>query len=78
MQETAAGRVLAWIEARIDTDGLGVGDGLPREQEIAEAVGVGRSSVREALTTLKVLGIIEQRRKGGIRIVRDPVLLGLR
>jgi len=78
MQETAAGRVLAWIEARINADGLGVGDGLPREQEMADAVGVGRSSVREALTTLKVLGIIEQRRKGGIRIVRDPVLLGLR
>ena len=74
----AAGRALNWIERHIAERGLAPGDALPTELEIAAAAGVGRSSVREALTALKVLGIIRSRRKGGIRIIRDPVLLELR
>lgn len=75
---TTAARVLAWLEKHIREQTLGVGDALPSELEIAKAAAVGRSSVREALTALKALGIIQSRRKGGIRIVRDPVLLELR
>lgn len=75
---SAAERALTWIEDHVHAHGLTPGDTLPGELEIAEAAGVGRSSVREALTVLKVLGIIESRRKEGIRIVRDPVLLELR
>jgi GntR family transcriptional regulator, transcriptional repressor for pyruvate dehydrogenase complex len=71
-------RVIAWLRRHITRRKLGVGDPLPKEIEIASAVGVARSSVREALTGLKVLGIIESRRRGGIRIIRDPVLLDLR
>ncbi len=67
-----------WVEQYIRERRLTVGDAMPTELEIAAAAGVGRSSVREALTALKVLGIIESRRKGGIRLVRDPVLLELR
>ena len=74
----AAGRALAWLERHIAGRQLTPGDALPTELEIAAAAGVGRSSVREALTALKVLGIIRSRRKGGIRIIRDPVLLELR
>ena len=74
----AAARVLAWLEQHIRDGGLRTGDALPGELEIAKAATVGRSSVREALTALKVLGIIQSRRKGGIRLVRDPVLLELR
>ena len=73
-----ASRVLPWLQQHIRENKLGVGDALPSELEIAGQVGVGRSSVREALTALKVLGIIQSQRKGGIRIVRDPVLLELR
>lgn len=71
-------RVLAWIERHIESKRLGIGDGLPYELEIATATGASRSSVREALTALKALGIIVSKRKGGIRIVRNPVLLHLR
>jgi len=74
----AAGHALAWLERHIADRHLAPGDALPTELEIAAAAGVGRSSVREALTALKVLGIIRSRRKGGIRIIRDPVLLELR
>lgn len=75
---SVASRVLLWLQGHIRKKKLGVGDALPSELDIADQVGVGRSSVREALSALKVLGIIESQRKGGIRIVRDPVLLELR
>jgi GntR family transcriptional regulator, transcriptional repressor for pyruvate dehydrogenase complex len=75
---TSVERVIGWLRGHIARGRLGIGDPLPKELEIAAAVGVARSSVREALTGLKVLGIIESRRRGGIRIVRDPVLLELR
>jgi len=75
---SAAARVLDWIERHIADHGLGIGAALPTELELAAAAGASRSSVREALTALKVLGIIRSRRKGGIRIIRDPVLLRLR
>ncbi|HYF50495.1 MAG TPA: FCD domain-containing protein [Planctomycetota bacterium] len=70
--------VLKWVEDYIRRKRLGVGDPLPHENEIAAHTGAGRSSVREALTALKALGIIISKRKGGIRIVRDPGLLHLR
>lgn len=75
---TASERVLEWIEAYIEKKQLGVGDGLPGEYNIMEETGAGRSSVREALTALKVLGIIRTRPKGGIQIIRDPVMLEFR
>lgn len=75
---SASARVLAWLEQHIREKGLVPGDGLPTEMEIMAAAGTGRSSVREALTALKVLGIIRQRRKGGISLIRDPILLELR
>jgi GntR family transcriptional regulator, transcriptional repressor for pyruvate dehydrogenase complex len=74
----AAERVLAWIQRHIEKEKLKPGDSLPRELDIAAAAGAGRSSVREALTALKVLGIITSKKKGGIRIVREPVLLEIR
>ncbi|MGO1736653.1 MAG: FadR/GntR family transcriptional regulator [Leucobacter sp.] len=37
------------------------GDRLPSERNLTEALGVGRSAVREAIATLGVLGIVETR-----------------
>ena len=70
--------MLQWVQQFIELHKLKPGDALPKELEIAEQVGVARSSVREALTALKALGIITSRKKGGIRIVREPALLGMR
>ncbi|MEU8275058.1 FadR/GntR family transcriptional regulator [Microbispora bryophytorum] len=50
--------VLARIEERIGADGLTVGDRLPGERQLAEQLGVGRSSVREALRVLETLGVV--------------------
>lgn len=50
--------VLARIERRIAADGLTAGDRLPAERRLAEELGVGRSSVREALRVLETLGVV--------------------
>ena len=74
----ASERVLEWLEAYIKENRLGVGDALPGEHDLVEKTGAGRSSVREALSALKVLGIIQSKWKDGTRIIRDPVMLELR
>ncbi|MEN2740386.1 FCD domain-containing protein [Microbacterium sp. X-17] len=50
--------VLETIEADLLQGRLGPGDRLPSERELASSLGVGRSSVREALRVLEVLGLI--------------------
>lgn len=50
--------VLERIEADLLDGRLGPGDRLPSERELAAALGVGRSSVREALRVLEVMGLL--------------------
>lgn len=54
-------QVLAQIEQKILDGDLRVGEKLPSERELAEALGVSRASIREALRALEVMGIIESR-----------------
>lgn len=56
---------------------LSAGDLLPPEGELAQQLGVGRSSVREAIRALESLGIVEVRHGNGIYVREynfDPVL----
>ena len=47
---------------RMITDGeLGEGDKLPNQNEFSTQLGVSRPSLREALHTLNLMGVIEQR-----------------
>jgi len=48
-----------------------VGDKLPPERELAEQMGVSRNSVREALSALQVLNVIESRTGNGSYIKRS-------
>jgi GntR family transcriptional repressor for pyruvate dehydrogenase complex len=50
--------VLEKIEADLLDGRLAPGDRLPGERELAASLGVGRSSVREALRVLEVMGLI--------------------
>ena len=50
--------VLERIESDLLDGRLAPGDRLPRERELAATLGVGRSSVREALRVLEVMGLI--------------------
>ncbi|GAA2030299.1 FCD domain-containing protein [Agromyces tropicus] len=50
--------VLEHVEGRLLDGELAPGDRLPGERQLAADLGVGRSSVREALRVLEVLGLI--------------------
>ncbi|EEK48503.1 Transcriptional regulator, GntR [Bacillus cereus ATCC 10876] len=49
----------------MEEDGLVAGDRLPSERELSSRLNVGRSSVREALRALELVGLIETRRGEG-------------
>lgn len=49
----------------IRVEKIGPGDKLPSERVLAERLGVGRSSVREALRSMELLGLIETKHGGG-------------
>lgn len=57
--------VLLKINEIIEEDKLTIGDRLPSERELADRLKVGRSSVREALRALELLGLISTRRGEG-------------
>lgn len=67
------------LRAMISADGLKSGDKIPSERELSERLNVGRSSVREALRALELLGLIETRRGEGtfIRDFRENQLVQL-
>ncbi|MCK1981749.1 GntR family transcriptional regulator [Peribacillus simplex] len=54
----------------IEADSLLPGDKIPSERELSDRFNVGRSSVREALRALELLGLIETRRGEGT-FIRD-------
>ena len=50
------------------------GDPIPKEIELAEAMGVSRTAIREAIARFKILGIIESRKNRGMIITRPDIL----
>lgn len=58
-------QILLDINRIIENDRLSPGDRLPSERELSERLKAGRSSVREALRALELLGIITTRRGEG-------------
>jgi GntR family transcriptional regulator, transcriptional repressor for pyruvate dehydrogenase complex len=57
--------VLQEIRQYIDQQHLMPGDKLPSERELADTLQAGRSSVREALRAMELLGLIETKRGEG-------------
>ncbi|MEN2765579.1 FadR/GntR family transcriptional regulator [Ornithinibacillus xuwenensis] len=57
--------VLQEIRNYIDSNNLKAGDKLPSERELSEKLGAGRSSVREALRAMELIGLIETRHGEG-------------
>ncbi|HEX6926695.1 MAG TPA: FadR/GntR family transcriptional regulator [Longimicrobiaceae bacterium] len=53
------------------------GDPLPKEVELAEAFGVSRTVVREALTRLRAIGLVESVKRKGSVITHPDVLTPL-
>src|SRR5256885_15383724 len=63
-------QVAEQIQRLIAEGALKPGDRLPPERELATRFGVARSSIRDAVRTLEVMGILEPRQGAGT-VVRD-------
>jgi len=59
----------------IDVHDLKPGDRLMPERELAEQLGVSRTSVRQALTALKVLGMVDIRPGDGVYLLSTEDLI---
>lgn len=70
---TLAAQAAAQIRERIESKQWPVGTKLPSELELAEALGVARNTVREALRSLTHLGVLEARAGDGtyVRIATE-------
>ena len=76
--------ILNMITAEILSGHLKPGDKLPTEIELAESLGVGRNSVREAIKMLSSFGVIEVKMGAGTYIaesiqgsILEPLILSL-
>ncbi|MBW5446845.1 FCD domain-containing protein [Cohnella sp. CFH 77786] len=61
--------ITARLKAMMEDGTLTPGDKLPSAKELAERFGVGRSTMREALSALKAMGLIDIRQGGGARVL---------
>lgn len=68
LYEQLAARLLDYVEVT----GLGVGDRLPSERDLAAALQVSRASVRQATVALEVRGTLEVRHGDGIYLSSLP------
>jgi DNA-binding FadR family transcriptional regulator len=69
-------RVEANLVGLLQQRKLKVGDAIPKEIELAETLGVSRTVIREALLRLRVMGLIESKKKKGA-VITSPDLFGI-
>ena len=72
---TRADLVEIQLREYLNKKGLKVGDVLPTEMDLSEALGVSRNILREGLSRLRMLGLIESRKKRGM-VMTSPDILG--
>ncbi len=83
-KESVLQSVINRITDAIKSGELRPGDKMPPEVELAESLGVARSSVREAIKILSYLGVLESKRSEGTFVCRgysesmiDPMVYGI-
>jgi GntR family transcriptional repressor for pyruvate dehydrogenase complex len=62
-------QILERIQRLVDSGALVPGDQLPAERELAVELGVSRTSLRQALTALEAVGMLEIRHGAGVYLV---------
>ncbi|MGW2017704.1 FadR/GntR family transcriptional regulator [Streptomyces sp. NPDC001927] len=67
---TVTQRAIDQIKAMISGGELHPGDRLPTERDLAAQLGLSRSSMREAISALTVIGVLEARHGSGIYVSR--------
>src|SRR5690554_2426408 len=71
-RSSVALQLLERIKGALIRGELQPGDYLPSETELTQTLGIGKSSVREAIKMLQAIGIVEVRRGQGTIIRREP------
>lgn len=71
-RRSIAFQLLERIKSALIRGDLKPGDYLPSETELTHSLGIGKSSVREAIKMLQAIGIVEVRRGHGTIIRREP------
>ena len=62
-------KAIEYVMDQIKDGSLGIGSKLPAERTLAEALGIGRNSTREALRTLENMGVISSKQGSGNFVV---------
>lgn len=73
---TLVDKVEANLVALLQERKLKVGDSIPKEMELAETLGVSRTVVREALLRLRMMGLIDSKKKKGA-VITSPDIFGI-
>lgn len=58
-------KVIEYIKKQIKEGDLKIGGRLPAERELSEMLGISRNSVREAIRTLDIMGVISSQQGAG-------------
>lgn len=72
---TLVDKVEISITEYIKNNKLQVGDAIPKEMEFAETLGVSRTVIREALTRLRTIGIIDSKKHKGMVLSQPDFIL---
>ena len=73
MTDQVEERLLEFLKQR----NLKPGDQIPKEVELVEALGVSRSVVREAMSRLRMLGLIDVRKRRGTVMAEPDIFSGM-
>jgi GntR family transcriptional repressor for pyruvate dehydrogenase complex len=74
---TLVDKVEANLVSLLQQRKLKVGDSIPKEIELAETIGVSRTVIREALLRLRIMGLIESKKKKGAVITSPDIFANL-
>src|ERR1700678_4729171 len=69
-------KVEAGLVELLQQQKLKIGDSIPKEVDLAQAVGVSRTVIREALLRLRMMGLIESKKKKGA-VITSPDIFGI-
>lgn len=65
------------LQDYFERSNLQPGDPLPKEMDLAKALGVSRTALREALTRFKTLGLIESKKNRGMTLAFPDLFLNM-
>jgi GntR family transcriptional regulator, transcriptional repressor for pyruvate dehydrogenase complex len=74
---TQVDKIERTLQEYFDKANLQPGDVLPKEIELAKALGVSRTALREALSRFKTLGIIESKKNKGMTLTFPDLFINM-